>query len=292
MLLQYGFYVEHTRCSVHKSNYEYQWMLDTPIDLREQALRCLLINNAAEKAEQTRRLAADCRQHGYHLHHQLLNIPEIPGRPEKPELVSPRDVPRRRNNQQIGHTTLIHAICHIEFNAINLALDAIARFTDMPEDFYTDWLQVADEEAKHFSMLSAHLQQAGFGYGDFPAHDGLWEMAQKTHHDPLIRMALVPRVLEARGLDVTPGMMNKLRGSGDLAAVAILETILREEIGHVAIGTRWFNYLCEQRGLEPTATFTKLLTTYFNGEVRGPFHLEARREAGFSDAELAWLQQL
>lgn len=266
-------------------------MVESTVDLRAQALNCLLICDAAEKAQQTRLLATQCQEQGFHLHHLPLDVPVIPGRSDKPELVSPRDLPRRRNNQQTGHTTLIHAICHIEFNAINLGLDAIARFTDMPEDFYRDWLQVADEEAKHFSMLSAHLQQAGYAYGDFPAHDGLWEMARKTHHDPLIRMALVPRVLEARGLDVTPGMMNKLRASGDLAAVEILDVILREEIGHVAIGTRWFNYLCEQRGLEPTSTFTTLLKTYFNGELRGPFHIEARKKAGFTDAELEWLEQ-
>ncbi|MBN47849.1 MULTISPECIES: ferritin-like domain-containing protein [unclassified Methylophaga] len=266
-------------------------MADSKIDLRARALECLLICDATEKARQTRQLAEDCRQQEYIIHHTSLDVPAIPGRPETPQLVSPRALPRRRNNQQTGHTTLIHAICHIEFNAINLGLDAIARFKDMPEDYYRDWLQVADEEAKHFSMLSAHLQQAGYAYGDFPAHDGLWEMAQKTHHDPLTRMALVPRVLEARGLDVTPGMMNKLRASGDLAAVEILEVILREEIGHVAIGTRWFNYLCEQRDLEPTSTFTTLLKTYFNGEIRGPFHIEARKQAGFSDAELEWLEQ-
>lgn len=141
-------------------------------------------------------------------------MPVFPGRPDKPELVAPRDLPRRRNNQKTGHATLIHAICHIEFNAINLGLDAIARFADMPKAFYADWMQVAYEEATHFEMLDQHLRTMGFAYGDFPAHDGMWEMARKTHHDPLTRMALVPRVLEARGLDVTPSMMNKLRGSG------------------------------------------------------------------------------
>jgi uncharacterized ferritin-like protein (DUF455 family) len=217
-------------------------------------------------------------------------VPDIPGRPEKPELVSPRDVPRRRNNQQTGHATLIHAITHIEFNAINLGLDAVARFTGMPAAFYSDWLQVAYEESTHFELLDAHLQTMGFVYGDFPAHDGLWEMAQKTHHDVLIRMALVPRVLEARGLDVTPSMMEKLRKSGDLKAVEILELILREEIGHVKVGTRWFNYLCEQREVDPLSTFKDLLETYFNGELRGPFHTEARKQAGFSDAEMALLE--
>jgi uncharacterized ferritin-like protein (DUF455 family) len=199
-------------------------------------------------------------------------------------------LPRRRNNQETGHATLIHAICHIEFNAINLALDALARFADMPEAYYSDWLQVAFEESTHFEMLNEHLGSMGFQYGDFSAHDGMWEMARKTHHDPLTRMALVPRVLEARGLDVTPKMMDKLKKSGDLRAVEILELILREEVGHVKVGTDWFNYLCEQRGLEPYSTFKQLLETYFNGEIRGPFHTEARLEAGFTDDEMALLE--
>lgn len=259
------------------------------LDLRQQALAVLLNDDAAGKASATRQLAEQCRQSGYQLNRQPLQAPDIPGRPAKPELVNPKDLPRRRNNRETGHTSLIHAICHIEFNAINLAVDAIARFSDMPEDYYADWLQVADEEAKHFQMLSAHLATTGFSYGDFPAHDGLWEMAQKTHHDPLLRMALVPRVLEARGLDVTPKMMEKLKQSGDHRAVEILEVIFEEEIGHVAVGTRWFNYLCAERDLDPLTTFTKLLESHFHGAIRGPFHLEARQQAGFSEAELNWL---
>jgi uncharacterized ferritin-like protein (DUF455 family) len=219
-----------------------------------------------------------------------LNVPDEPGRPAQPELVAPRGLPRRRNNAVSGHATLIHAIAHIEFNAINLGLDAVARFADMPKQFYLDWLQVAYEESNHFALLRGHLQQLGYDYGSFPAHNGLWEMAQKTHHDPLTRMALVPRVLEARGLDVTPTMMDKLRGSGDLRAVEILELILAEEIGHVRIGTHWFNYLCEQRGVEPLSTFKELLDTYFAGELRGPFNTEHRMQAGFTDAEMALLE--
>lgn len=261
-----------------------------PVAIREQALDCLLIADPWQKASATQGLYKVVQQQGFHISEEDLSVPAVPGRPDKPELVPPRDLPRRRNNQQTGHATLIHAICHIEFNAINLGLDAIARFADMPEAYYTDWLQVAYEESTHFEMLDQHLQSMGFAYGYFPAHDGMWEMAQKTHHDPLTRMALVPRVLEARGLDVTPPMMEKLRKSGDHRAVEILEIILREEVGHVKVGTRWFNYLCEQRGLEPYQTFKELLEIYFNGEIRGPFHTEARLEAGFSEAEMALLE--
>lgn len=261
------------------------------VNLRQQALACLLINDPWQKAQSTQILYQQVQDAGSDICGGQLDVPDIPGRPEKPQLVAPRDLPRRRNNRESGHASLIHAITHIEFNAINLGLDAVARFADMPESFYADWLRVAFEEATHFEMLDNYLQQMGFKYGDFPAHDGLWEMALKTHHDPLTRMALVPRVLEARGLDVTPSMMDKLRASGDEEAVAILEIILREEIGHVAVGTRWFNYLCEQRDLDPLETFRDLLETYFNGEIRGPFHHEARQQAGFTESEMAMLEE-
>lgn len=261
-----------------------------PIDIRAQALDCLLLTDPWQKATATQALYHAAGQQGFDVNHGQRDVPTLPGRPDKPALVAPRDLPRRRNNQTTGHATLIHAICHIEFNAINLGLDAIARFSDMPDSFYQDWLQVAYEESTHFEMLDQHLRTMGFGYGDFPAHDGMWEMAQKTHHDPLTRMALVPRVLEARGLDVTPAMMNKLRQSRDLRAVEILETILREEVGHVQVGTHWFNYLCDQRSLDPYQTFKQLLETYFNGEIRGPFHHEARLQAGFTQAEMDLLE--
>jgi len=213
-----------------------------------------------------------------------------PGRPARPRLVAPRELPRRKLTSAEGHAALIHAICHIEFNAINLALDAVYRFRDLPADFYSDWLRVAEEEAYHFGLLRDHLRTLGYDYGDFDAHNGLWEMAVDTAPDAMIRMALVPRVLEARGLDVTPGIMQKLAGIGDDKAVAILEIIQRDEIGHVEIGSRWFRYLCAQRKLEPESTFRHLLSQYMKGKIKGPLDRQARRQAGFSEAELDYLE--
>jgi uncharacterized ferritin-like protein (DUF455 family) len=213
------------------------------------------------------------------------------GRPARPELVSPLAVPRRRLGSATGRAALIHAIAHIEFNAINLALDAAHRFAAMPHAYYADWLRVAAEEATHFGLLQDHLASLGHAYGDFAAHDGLWEMAQKTTHDPLLRMALVPRVLEARGLDATPAISAKLQQIGDTRAVAILAVIARDEIGHVATGSRWFAYLCDQRGLDPASTFRRLLDEFAIPPPRLPMNLDARRQGGFSDAELAWLAQ-
>ena len=209
------------------------------------------------------------------------------GRPERPELLPPRDMPRRQLNGRENHAALIHALAHIEFNAINLALDAVQRFTAMPPEFHGDWLQVAAEEAYHYTLLRDHLRSRGKEYGDFPAHDGLWEMALKTAHDPLARMALVPRLMEARGLDVTPDIQRKLRGYGDAAGAAILDIILRDEIGHVAAGDRWFRYLCRERGVEAEAAFRELLTTPGVPRPRPPFNTAARLAAGFSAQELA-----
>ena len=260
-------------------------------ELRAAALACLLSRDPVEKAKQTQILYQRWLQGELTLSNMAeFDVPDLPGQPDKPELVAPRDLPRRRNSAETGVAPLIHAVNHIEFNAINLALDAIARFPGLPEAYYADWMKVASEEAKHFTLLREHMISLGYDYGSFPAHNGMWEMAQKTHHDPLIRMALVPRVLEARGLDVTPKMMDKLRGTGDLRAVEILELILEEEIGHVGIGTRWFNYLCDQRGVDSLATFKDLLDNYFDGQLRGPFHTEARKKAGFTDAEMALLE--
>ena len=188
-----------------------------------------------------------------------------------------------------GRAALIHSLCHIEFNAINLGWDAVYRFREMPRDFYTDWIKVAAEEAYHFSLLRDHLRDMGYDYGDFVAHNGLWEMAIKTDFDPLVRMALVPRVLEARGLDVTPGIMAKLEEVGDEAAVAILKIIHRDEIGHVEIGSRWFNHLCLERGLDASETFEALISQYMKGKLKGPFDMATRRKAGFSEAELKYL---
>ncbi len=213
----------------------------------------------------------------------------IPGRPKKPELVSPKKLKHRKLSSEIGRANLIHAITHIEFNAINLALDAVYRFQKMPTDFYTDWLQVASEEAYHFSLLRDRLKEMGHHYGDMLAHNGLWEMTVKTDHDVLIRMALVPRVLEARGLDVTPGMMERLEKVGDQKTVDILSIILRDEIGHVAIGSKWFHYCCEKKNLNAETTFRKLLIKYMGAPLRAPFHTEARLQAGFTQEEMEQL---
>jgi len=214
---------------------------------------------------------------------------EVPGRPVKPDLVDPRKVPRRNLASLKGRLTLVHAIAHIEFNAINLALDAIYRFQDMPKQYYTDWCRVAAEEAKHFSLLSDYLQDHGMRYGDTDAHNGLWEMAVKTDADVLVRMALVPRVLEARGLDVTPSMIEKLRPTGDEELISILQIIFDEEIGHVKIGSYWYKTLCEQRKLDPEKTFLELIDKYMTGAKFGPFETEARLEAGFSHEEMVEL---
>ncbi len=214
---------------------------------------------------------------------------DIPGRPSRPALLPPSDMPRRQLNGRDNHAALIHALAHIEFNAINLALDAVQRFPDLPAAFHGDWLRVAAEEACHFTLLRDHLRALGREYGDLPAHDGLWEMALKTAHDPLARMALVPRLLEARGLDVTPDIQRKLKGFGDPAGVAILDIILRDEIGHVAAGDRWFRHLCAQRGLSAEAAFRELLGQPGVPRPRAPFNTAARLAAGFSEHELAAL---
>jgi uncharacterized ferritin-like protein (DUF455 family) len=217
---------------------------------------------------------------------------DAPGRPARPELVSPHQVPRRRPDTTAGRAALVHALAHIEFNAVNLALDAAHRFAGMPRAYYDDWLGVAAEEALHFELLSVHLAGLGHAYGDLPAHDGLWDMALKTAHDPLVRMALVPRVLEARGLDATPLIVDKLRAAGDARLIEILAVVERDEIGHVAIGNRWYGHLCAQRGLAPEATFRQLLAAYDAPPLKPPFNLAARRRAGFSEDELAWLATL
>jgi len=215
-----------------------------------------------------------------------------PGHPAKPELVAPGNVSKRGLGSEDGRAALLHAVTHIEFNAINLAWDAVYRFRDMPRQYYSDWVRVADEEAYHFQLLRQRLNDMGYDYGDFSAHSGLWDMAEKTAFDPMVRMALVPRVLEARGLDVTPGIMKRLLGVGDKESVAALEIILRDEIGHVEIGSRWFKYFCDQRGLNMEKTFIELIGQYFAGQLRGPFHYDARIKAGFSEAELRALEGL
>lgn len=215
-----------------------------------------------------------------------------PGRPERPRLVLPREVPQRGLGSVEGRAAFLHAIAHIEFNAINLAWDAVYRFRGMPRAYYQDWVGVADDEARHFAMLSARLGELGFAYGDFDAHNGLWEMAEKTADSGLRRMALVPRVLEARGLDVTPGMIARLRSNGDEASAKILEVILSEEVAHVAAGTRWFHWHCERAGLAPGREFIRLVREAVRGGMRGPFNRPARLAAGFEEHEIRSLETM
>ncbi|MCP3711940.1 ferritin-like domain-containing protein [Paraburkholderia sp. CNPSo 3274] len=210
----------------------------------------------------------------------------LPGRPAEPPLVEPRELQRRSMSTPQGRVVLLHALAHIEFNAINLALDAVWRFPAMPDAFYADWLKVAAEEAYHFSLLRARLADYGHAYGDFPAHNGLWEMCERTSGDVLARMALVPRVLEARGLDASPPIRARLKQAGDDESAAILDIILRDEVGHVRIGNHWFRHLCAARDLDPHAAWLALAEQYHAPRMRGPFNFEARRSAGFDEAEL------
>ena len=215
---------------------------------------------------------------------------DVPGRPERPTLVDPRQLPHRGLGSHEGRAALVHAVAHIEFNAINLAWDAVHRFAGMPDAYYRDWTRIADDEARHFGMLVERLSELGFAYGDFDAHDGLWDMARRTSHSCLERMALVPRVLEARGLDVTPGMIARLRNAGDASSAAVLAQILEEEVAHVAAGSRWFAWCCARAGVDPASTFTRLVDTHLVGKVRGPFNVPARLRAGFSTGELAAIE--
>jgi len=255
--------------------------------LRAHALQFLLLPSTQDKARAVRELdtqacLVDAQNH--------LQEPDgVPGRPQRPQLVHPSALSKRAVGSQEGRASLIHALAHIEANAINLALDMVWRFDGMPELFYRNWWQVAVEEALHFELLKAHLATLGYAYGDFCAHDGLWDMATKTRSDLLARLALVPRTLEARGLDVTPAIRNKLVSVGDQAGAAILDVILRDEIGHVAIGNHWYGSLCAERGLDPIQTYAQLARLYGAPVLKGPFNLSARRAAGFTENELTAL---
>ena len=259
--------------------------------LFESAHRCLSLCDPGDKCGSIAALAAAYAAGRIHADPDYPLRPiGPPGRPARPDLVDAARVPRRRLGSPQGRAALVHAVAHIEFNAINLALDAVYRFRDMPAEYYADWIAVALDESRHFRMLEARLQAFGVAYGDLPAHNGLWEMAEKTADSCLVRMALVPRVLEARGLDVTPGMIRRLEAAGDPETVAALEVILDEEVRHVAIGTRWFRHCCERDGLDPAATFLDLLRRYYPRLPRGPFNLDARYAAGFSKAEMEALE--
>ena len=263
-------------------------------NLFSSAHACIMADSCAAKVQLTRQLAQRWQQ-GATFSLTSVDSPqpiEIPGRPARPYLVDPRNLPRRRFNDVKGSAALLHAITHIEFNAINLALDAVYRFRDMPTGYYADWLRVADDEARHFVLLQNRLQAIGFGYGDFDAHNGLWDMAVRTAHDVLVRMALVPRVMEARGLDVTPGMIDKFLSIGDRDSAEVLRIIMDEEVGHVEIGSRWFHYLCDQRQLPREQTYVSLMQQYAKGKVKPPLHRQARLAAGFSEQELQYLEGL
>ena len=261
------------------------------MDLRLRALQALCEPDPRAKVALAMALQADARQLALALVAPLPGC-ALPGRPALPRLVHPARVPRRSPARPEGLAALLHAIAHIEFNAINLALDAAWRFEGLPERFHLDWVRVAAEEAYHFTLLADHLASLGHAYGDFEAHDGLWSMCEKTKDDVVARMALVPRTLEARGLDATPQIQAKLRQVATpaaLRAVEILDVILRDEVGHVAIGNRWYRWLCEREGLDPVAAYAALASRYVAPRQKGPFNLAARRAAGFDEDELAAL---
>jgi len=211
--------------------------------------------------------------------------------PGKPLLLPPRDMPRRRLDTLAGKAAFFHALAHIEFVAIYLAWDIVYRFRGLPEGFYSDWLRIAAEEAEHFSLIRNHLRGLGVDYGDLPAHRGLWTHAEDTSGDILARLAVVPRCMEARGLDVTPAMIAKLQDLDDQAGVAILTRIYQDEIGHVERGSYWFKRLAGQQGRDPEQTYRELILGYYKGKPKGPFNREVRIIAGFSNTEIDWLEE-
>lgn len=260
------------------------------MELRHRALQLLLLREPAAKAQAVREWASAIAADAALDTDVLLQEPDaLPGWPERPALVAPSQLPRRGAFDHAGRAALLHAVAHIEFNAIALALDAVWRFAGLPRAYYLDWIRVAGEEALHFSLLQGHLGTLGHTYGDFTAHAGLWTMAERTRDDPLARMALVPRTLEARGLDVTPAMREKFMRAGDTRAAEILDVILRDEIGHVAIGNRWYRWLCARDGVDPLLAHAALAQKHNAPRPKPPFNHAARRAAGFDAAELAAL---
>ncbi|MCG8695481.1 MAG: ferritin-like domain-containing protein [Minwuiales bacterium] len=253
-------------------------------DLASSAVTVLRTSDPTAKADLSRRIAAGWRDRS------IADIghaepPDRPARPDRPPLLAPREMPKRRAGGSLaGRIALLHALAHIELNAIDLAWDLIARFADagLPRQFFDDWVCVADEEGKHFLLLRERLADLNAAYGDLPAHDGLWEAATETAGDLLARLAVVPLVLEARGLDVTPAMIDRLESQGDEASAAVLKVIYQDEIGHVSTGRRWFEYLCADRGLPPEPTYHQLVRQYFRGQLKRPFNRSARDLAGFS----------
>jgi uncharacterized ferritin-like protein (DUF455 family) len=258
-------------------------------ELRQTALEILALTDPQSKVSSLNHLFDQYHSDQIYLNTEVLLDADglcIPGRPIKPELVPPLEVPKRAMNTDQGRASLLHSLAHIEFNAMNLALDAIWRFQGMPKAYYEDWLKVAKEEAFHFSLLDGYLKQLGYAYGDFLAHNSLWEMVERTADAVIARMALVPRTMEARGLDAVPMIRNRFMQIRDARAVEILEIILKDEIGHVLIGNKWFNFLCEQEGLSAISSYKELARKYRAPILRGPFNLEGRKQAGFTTEEL------
>lgn len=253
--------------------------------LAERAVEVLTTADPREKTALSRRHAAawvSARAEGRAMSVGRATPPDRPARPERPMLLPPREVPRRRPGTPEGRIALLHAVAHIELNAVDLHWDIVARFSDipMPAGFHDDWVKAADEESKHFCLLADCLEASGSHYGALPAHAFMWRAAEDTSHDLLARLAVVPMVLEARGLDVTPGMIEVFRRAGDAAAVAALETIYAEEVGHVAYGSKWFNFLCGRADIDPKETFHALVRRHFHGALKPPFNAERRAEAG------------
>jgi uncharacterized ferritin-like protein (DUF455 family) len=259
-------------------------------DFAEQALQCANRDELLNLTDEAWRLSEKGE-----LHFASENLPKLIENvrfPERPILLPPRDMPKRKFHTQEGLAAFFHAIAHVEFVAIYLAWDIVYRFRDLPDEFYRDWLRVADEEAQHFSLLRKKLQTFSVDYGDLPAHSGLWDLAQFTALDFLQRLALVPRNMEAHGLDVTPPLIEKFKQLGDENAVEILTRILTDEVGHVALGSKWFKWLCEQKKIDAESTYQKVLLDYYTkkgGSLKGNFNVEMRLKAGFSENELAWL---
>jgi uncharacterized ferritin-like protein (DUF455 family) len=264
-------------------------------ELRQAALAILALTDAQSKVSLVFQLFDDYQRQLVSINLSVVLAPHdlvLPGRPVRPELIPPLQVPKRKMDSVEGRVSLLHSLAHIEFNAMNLALDAIWRFSDMPQEYYEDWLKVAKEESFHFSLVNEHMQSFGFSYGDFSAHNSLWEMVERTTDSVIARMALVPRTMEARGLDAVPGIRDRFKQIKDFKAVEILEIILHDEIGHVLIGNRWFNFLCSNEGLSPITAYRELAQKYHAPTLRGPFNFEARQQAGFTAEELGLLESL
>ncbi|MDD7908484.1 ferritin-like domain-containing protein [Pseudovibrio exalbescens] len=254
--------------------------------LKSGARAIVAATDPSEKASLAYEVAQKWFSGGLGLHRSALDkdMPNRPGRPDKPVLLPPRDMPKRAMGGKAGKLALLHSLAHIELNAIDLTWDLLGRFcrVPMPRSFFDDWVQVGLEEAKHFTMLEKHLASIGASYGDLPAHDGLWQAAQSTEHDLLARLAIIPLVLEARGLDITPPMIEKARSSGDPETARVLEVIYRDEKRHVAFGAKWFRFMCDRERIKPEPKFHELVREHFKGPLKPPFNDRARSEAGLT----------